>query len=33
VFYADLRHFELVENLDYDKVRIAERTCFRTVTS
>jgi hypothetical protein len=24
VFYADLRHFELVENLDYDKVRIAE---------
>jgi len=24
VFYADLRHFELAENLGYDKVRIAE---------
>ena len=25
LFYADLRHFELAENLGYDKVRIAER--------
>jgi hypothetical protein len=24
VFYADLRYFELAENLGYDKVRIAE---------